>query len=146
MVVGWVGLLLGAACFMWLFTTFVLPRGFFSSLAVLEGGMSFHGAMIGSLLAVMLIARKKKQSATYGYDSLFCALVLGFGHVANFINGELAGRPSDVPWAVVFPRLYDQIPRHPSQLQALGEGFLLYLLLMMQKRGLRSQGLYQRSF
>jgi phosphatidylglycerol:prolipoprotein diacylglycerol transferase len=97
-----------------------------------EGGMASHGGMIGVLLYVFFYARKR-QIAFWGLmDHLVCVVPLGlfFGRIANFINGELWGRVTDVPWAVVFPQSGDMQPRHPSQLyEAAGEGVLLFFVL-----------------
>jgi phosphatidylglycerol:prolipoprotein diacylglycerol transferase len=97
-----------------------------------EGGMASHGGMIGVLLYVFFYARKH-QVAFWGLmDQLVCVVPLGlfFGRIANFINGELWGRVTDVPWAVIFPQSGDLQPRHPSQLyEAAGEGVLLFFVL-----------------
>lgn len=101
------------------------------------GGMSFHGALLGISVALFLVAKKKKQSFFQFADLLVTAapLVLAFGRLANFVNGELAGKVSQVPWAVIFPRYKDGLPRHPSQLyQAFVEGFLLFLILQLTKK------------
>lgn len=98
-----------------------------------EGGMSFHGALIACGLWVYYFT-KKKNISFLALSDIMCLLVppvLAFGRVANFINGELAGRVSDVSWAVIFPRLYDMSPRHPSQLyEALLEGVFLWLAVI----------------
>ena len=110
---------------------------------VWHGGMSFHGGMLGVIAATWLFARRQKLSFFAFSDLLACATPIGlfFGRIANFINGELYGRPSDLPWAVIFPRGGD-IPRHPSQLyEALLEGLVLFLLLgwLAQNQRLRQQ-------
>ncbi|MBE0482880.1 MAG: prolipoprotein diacylglyceryl transferase [Bacterioplanes sp.] len=99
-----------------------------------EGGMAFHGGLIGVLLAAALFAHKHKKNFFDVGDFVapFVPLGLMFGRIGNFIGGELWGRyadPSSVPWAMVFPRAGD-IPRHPSQLyQAALEGLLLFLII-----------------
>jgi len=108
-----------------------------------EGGMSFHGALIGVGLSVLLLARKRSQHFFSVIDPICVAtpLVLGFGRLANFMNGELAGRTTDVAWAVIFPKFYDMSPRHPSQIyQALTEGFLLFAILWLLKNQLKFKG------
>ena len=96
-----------------------------------DGGMSFHGGLIGSTLAVLYLARRNKLSFLRVGDY---ACVCGpFGlflvRLANFVNGELWGRPSDVPWAIIFPT-GGNVPRHPSQLYEAGlEGLLLFAVL-----------------
>lgn len=101
------------------------------ALQVWHGGMSFHGGMLGVILAGVIFTRLRKISF-FSLSDLLAVVTpigLGLGRLANFVNGELFGRPTDVPWAVVFPRGGD-IPRHPSQLyEAALEGVVLYLLL-----------------
>lgn len=102
-----------------------------AALRLWDGGMSFHGGLIGSTLAVVYLARKNNLSfLRVGDYACICGTFgLFFGRVANFINGELWGRPSDVPWAVIFPT-GGPVPRHPSQLyEAALEGLLLFAVL-----------------
>jgi phosphatidylglycerol:prolipoprotein diacylglycerol transferase len=99
--------------------------------AVWQGGMSFHGGLVGVITALILFCRLRKLSILRVGDILCCAVPIGLllGRIANFINGELFGRPAEVPWAMVFPN-GGPIPRHPSQLyEACSEGLLLFLLL-----------------
>ena len=96
-----------------------------------EGGMSFHGGLIGVILVMFLFARKKGLPffAISDFIAPMIPLGLGFGRLGNFINGELWGRPSDVPWAMVFPQSGDGLA-HPSQLYELGlEGIVLFALM-----------------
>ncbi len=96
-----------------------------------QGGMSFHGGMLGTVVALIGFARARKISVLKIADVVACAVPIGlfFGRIANFINGELYGRVSDVPWAMVFPNGGPE-PRHPSQLyQAMMEGVLAFALL-----------------
>ena len=97
-----------------------------------DGGMSFHGGVIGVSLGIMLLARKHGLNWLRIHDYVACCVPFGlfFGRLANFVNGELWGRgPTDVPWAVVFPT-GGEVPRHPSQLYEAGlEGLLLFLIL-----------------
>lgn len=96
-----------------------------------EGGMSFHGGLLGVMLALALFAHKTKKSFLEVGDFIAPLVPLGLaaGRAGNFINGELWGRPTDVPWAMVFPHS-DGLPRHPSQLYELGlEGIGLFILL-----------------
>lgn len=98
---------------------------------VWDGGMSFHGGVIGVSLAIMLMARKHGLNWLRIHDYVACTIPFGlfFGRLANFVNGELWGRPGDVPWAMIFPRA-DELARHPSQLYEAGlEGIGLFLLL-----------------
>lgn len=98
---------------------------------VWNGGMSFHGGAIGFALSVLLFARKNKIDMLRLLDIAVASGPIGLGlvRVANFINGELWGRTTDVPWGVVFPGA-GPLPRHPSQLyEALLEGLVLFLIL-----------------
>ncbi|MCT8971951.1 prolipoprotein diacylglyceryl transferase [Microbaculum marinisediminis] len=100
-------------------------------LQVWAGGMSFHGGFLGVVLAVLVFAwwRGRPVSAMADISAAATPIGLMLGRIANFINGELWGRPADVPWAMVFP-LAGPEPRHPSQLyQALMEGLILFLVL-----------------
>ena len=104
--------------------------------AVWEGGMSFHGGLIGTIIALVLFA--KRQGITVLTIADLAAGVtpvgLGLGRIGNFINGELYGRPTDVDWCMVFPA-GGPVCRHPSQLyEALLEGLLLFLLLWLITR------------
>jgi phosphatidylglycerol:prolipoprotein diacylglycerol transferase len=101
--------------------------------AVWKGGMSFHGGLLGMALAIILFARRLKAPVLGLADRIACVVPIGlfFGRIANFINGELYGRPSDVPWAIVFPN-GGPAPRHPSQLyEATMEGLVLFLILLI---------------
>lgn len=105
--------------------------------AVWEGGMSFHGGLLGVVVAVLWFTRRRGLNLLQVGDLVACAAPIGlfFGRIANFINGELFGRPApDVPWAMVFPG-GGPIPRHPSQLYEAGlEGLLLFLVLHLAWR------------
>ncbi len=100
-------------------------------LRVWEGGMSLHGGVLGVLLAIWWVSRKEKLSFLRICDYIACVVPFGllFGRLANFVNGELWGRVSDMPWAIVFPRGGPE-PRHPSQLYEAGlEGVVYFLIL-----------------
>ncbi len=102
--------------------------------ALWEGGMSFHGAIIGIGLYTFYQSRKYKIPFLTFTDaiSIFAPIGIFFGRISNFINGELAGRVTDVPWAVIFPKFYNGDPRHPSQIyEALLEGLTLFLILFL---------------
>jgi len=97
-----------------------------------DGGMSFHGGFGGVVIAIILYCRKHRLDLMRVADVVAIVSPIGLltGRLANFINGELWGRATDVSWAMVFPTDPLQIPRHPSQLyEALGEGLLLFLIL-----------------
>ena len=107
-----------------------------------EGGMSFHGGLLGVLVALFWFAKLRKLSFFVVTDFVAPLVPLGlaFGRLGNFINGELWGRPSDWPWAMVFPAV-DQVARHPSQLyQFAGEGVLLAILLWVYASKPRTRG------
>ena len=100
-------------------------------LAIWQGGMSFHGGMLGTILAMVLFARRRGIPAWSLLDVVAAGVPVGLGlvRVANFINSELWGRPADVPWAFVFPNGGPE-PRHPSQLYEAGlEGIALFAVL-----------------
>ena len=100
---------------------------------VWEGGMSFHGALIGIILGTHIFSVKKNISTFFFLDVIACVSPIGifFGRIANFINGELIGKVTEVPWGVIFPSI-DMISRHPSQLyEALLEGLILFLILII---------------
>ena len=110
-------------------------------LKIWRGGMSFHGGMLGVLVAIGLFARRRGVSYFTVADIVGAATPIGLclGRIANFINGELYGRVTDaerVPWAMVFPEA-GPLPRHPSQLyEALTEGAILFLVLyVLIRRG-----------
>jgi len=97
-------------------------------LRVWEGGMSFHGGFLGVMLAFYLYGRKINKSWFEVLDFIapLAPLALGIGRLGNFIGGELWGRPTDVPWGMVFPHV-DDLPRHASQLYQAGlEGIVLF--------------------
>ena len=99
--------------------------------SIWDGGMSFHGGLIGVLLAMYLFGQKEGKTFFEVADFIAPLVPLGLasGRLGNFINGELWGRPADVPWAMIFPGA-GNIPRHPSQLyQMLLEGILLFIIL-----------------
>ena len=103
-----------------------------AALTLWEGGMSFHGGLLGVVAAILLFAIRNKADPFMLSDLVAIVAPIGlfFGRLANFINGELWGRVSDVPWAMVFPR-GGPLPRHPSQLyQAFFEGVLLTLVVV----------------
>ncbi len=100
-------------------------------LRVWEGGMSFHGGLLGVLLAFYLYARHIKRNYTDVLDFIapFVPFGLGAGRIGNFIGGELWGRATDVPWGMVFPHV-DALARHPSQLYQFAlEGIALFALV-----------------
>ena len=112
------------------------------ALKIWTGGMSFHGGAIGVVLAMFLFTRLRKIDFLRLGDMLVCAVPIGLflGRLANFINGELYGRPTDVWWAMVFPTDETRLPRHPSQLyEAALEGVVLFLVLFVLQRFTRAR-------
>lgn len=102
-------------------------------LRVWEGGMSFHGGLIGVILAVIFCARRQQRSFASIMDFVapIVPLGLGAGRLGNFIGGELWGRPTELPWGMVFPHV-DQLARHPSQLYQFAlEGIFLFILVWL---------------
>ena len=107
-----------------------------------EGGMSFHGGLIGVITAVWLFSRKtgKQWLSVTDFIAPLVPLGLGAGRIGNFINGELWGRPTDVPWAMIFPKM-DMQPRHPSELYEFAlEGIALFLILWFFSKKERPMG------
>lgn len=112
---------------------------------VWRGGMAFHGGFLGTIIAVGIFAYIKRIPVLTLFDLLAVTAPIGlfFGRIANFINQELWGHPSNVAWAVIFPNV-DAIPRHPSQIyEAIGEGLIPFLILnwIARKGGFRRPGL-----
>ena len=110
-------------------------NNFFDIFKVWEGGMSFHGGLIGIIVASILFSKKHNQDSFLYMDlvSLVAPIGIFFGRLANFINSELYGTPTDIPWAVTFIQV-DNLSRHPSQLyEAILEGIILFIILMYFK-------------
>ena len=96
-----------------------------------QGGMSFHGGLIGLIIAVYIYSKNSKTSFFKFADIISCVAPIGIflGRIANFINGELYGKVSTLPWAIIFPYA-GNVARHPSQIyEAILEGFILFILL-----------------
>jgi phosphatidylglycerol:prolipoprotein diacylglycerol transferase len=146
-----VGIILGGRTGYVLF--YNLPHFIEHPLQILQlwnGGMSFHGGAAGSIIAIVAFALKRGIPMLSLGDIIaaVCPIGLFLGRIANFINGELWGRPSDVPWAMIFPN-GGPIPRHPSQLyEATLEGVVLFVVLglMVRSGALKRPGVVTGSF
>lgn len=117
-------------------------------LAVWQGGMSFHGGLLGVLIAVLFYARSSGRRWLDVTDFIAPLVPLGLaaGRLGNFINAELVGRVTDVPWAMIFPSV-DKLPRHPSQLYQFAlEGLLLFALLWWFAASVRPRGAVSGAF
>jgi len=114
-----------------------------------QGGMSFHGGLLGVILAIFIFARKTQKNFLEVGDFVapLVPIGLGMGRLGNFINAELWGRQTDVSWAMVFPTDPLQVPRHPSQLYEFAlEGVVLFAILYIISRKTRSLGLASGAF
>ncbi|WP_353683785.1 prolipoprotein diacylglyceryl transferase [Thermodesulfovibrio sp. 3907-1M] len=116
--------------------------------AIWQGGMSFHGGLIGVIVSAWLFTRAKKFDFLTLTDMLVLTapIGLGLGRIGNFINGELFGRITDVPWAMIFPE-GGPLPRHPSQLyEAAVEGVALFVILWFLKDKFSRSGIISSLF
>lgn len=112
-----------------------------SILHIRDGGMSFHGGLLGLIVAALMMRRKYGVSLLKIGDLMACVAPIGLflGRVANFINGELYGKVTSMPWGVVFPNA-GSLPRHPSQLyEAFFEGVVLLTLMLLMRPKLKNQ-------
>ena len=115
-----------------------------------HGGMSFHGGLIGIIVATIIFSKKYNIDKYIFLDLISASAPIGIflGRIANFINSELYGRPSDMPWSVIFKKI-DSIPRHPSQLyEAAFEGLILFFIIFLftKKNYLSKPGLISSLF
>lgn len=143
MLLGWLLLILGARLgYVVFYNLSYYVENPDQILAVWNGGMSFHGGFVGLVIAAVISSKRYKQSIFSLTDpiALTVPIVLFFGRIANFINGELPGRVTTVPWAVVFPSPYNDTPRHPSTIyEALLEGLAISLILFTTRRALAAK-------
>ncbi len=103
-------------------------------IAMWDGGMSYHGGMLGLMITMALFTRSKGGNILSSMDLLGAIATIGLflGRISNFINAELYGAPTTAPWGVIFPTDPEQLPRHPSQLyEAALEGVLLFLVTLV---------------
>src|SRR5262249_28287029 len=127
-----IGVVLGGRLGWWLFyhRDTGVPEKWYEPIAMWHGGMSFHGGLLGVLIALLFWSWKNKAPFWNLADCLALVTPIGLllGRIANFINAELVGRPTNVPWGMIFPG--DTVPRHPSQLyEAFLEGIVLLIAL-----------------
>lgn len=137
------------------YVLFYKPSFYFSHpmeiFAVWQGGMAFHGGLLGVITAMAVFAKRQGRHFFEVADLVAPCVPIGLaaGRIGNFINGELWGRAADasLPWAMVFPESGTDIPRHPSQLYQFGlEGLLLFVLLWVYARKPRPQGAVAGAF
>lgn len=148
------GVLAGGRLGWWLFYSthpFNVARweSWYEPIAIWHGGMSFHGGLIGVAVVVILWTRTTRAPFWNVADALALVVPIGlfFGRLANFINGELYGRPTDAPYAMIFPTDPQHLPRHPSQLyEAFLEGPLLLVLLLLIRRLTARDGIAAAGF
>ncbi|HCA89770.1 MAG: prolipoprotein diacylglyceryl transferase [Legionellaceae bacterium] len=140
---GAIGVIIGGRLgYMLFYNTAELWASPLSLFKIWQGGMSFHGGLIGVMLALVYSSHRFNKAflAVSDFVAPLVPLGLAAGRLGNFINGELWGRVTDVPWAMVFPYT-DGLPRHPSQLYEMGlEGVALFILIWWYARKPRPQG------
>ena len=126
------GIIIGGRLgYVFIYNPFYFLENFHEIPMIWNGGMSFHGGLIGVIFATILFCKKNDQEVFYFLDLVCAASPIGifFGRIANFINSELYGKVTEVPWAVIFVKI-DNMSRHPSQLyEAILEGIILFLIL-----------------
>ena len=131
-----IGLILGGRLGYVLFYNFnFYSNNLLDIFKIWQGGMSFHGGVLGIIIATIIFSKKNNDNVFEYLDVVALVSPIGifFGRIANFINSELYGSITNVPWAVTFVKI-DNLPRHPSQLyEAIFEGFVLFLILMYFK-------------
>ena len=149
---GMIGVIVGGRVgYMLFYDTVSLIAHPLSLFRIWEGGMSFHGGLLGVLVAVAWFARNRRRAFLQVTDLIAPCVPTGLaaGRIGNFINGELWGRAADpsLPWAMVFPQSGTAVPRHPSQLYQFGlEGLLLFVLLWWYAAKPRAMGQVSAAF
>ena len=127
-----IGIILGGRlCYIIFYNLEYYSNNFLEIFKLWEGGMSFHGGLLGVIITTIIFSRIKKINFFYFSDIICCVAPIGIflGRVANFINGELFGKISTLPWSVIFPNA-GNISRHPSQIyEAILEGIILFILI-----------------
>jgi len=127
-----IGIILGGRLGYILFYNFeYYSENFLEIFKIWQGGMSFHGGLLGTIISILIYCKRTKTNFFNFTDIISCVAPIGIflGRIANFINGELYGKISSLPWSVIFPSAGNS-PRHPSQIyEALLEGIVLYLII-----------------
>jgi len=127
-----IGIILGGRLGYIIFYNFeYYSENFLEIFKIWQGGMSFHGGLLGTIISILIYCKKTKINFFNFSDIISCVAPIGIflGRIANFINGELYGKISSLPWSVIFPSAGNS-PRHPSQIyEALLEGIVLYLII-----------------
>ena len=127
-----IGIILGGRLGYVIFYNFeYYSKNLFEIFKLWEGGMSFHGGLLGVIIAIIVFSKIRRINFFYFADIICCATPIGLflGRIANFINGELYGKISTLPWAIIFPYGGD-VARHPSQIyEAILEGMVLFILI-----------------
>jgi phosphatidylglycerol:prolipoprotein diacylglycerol transferase len=127
-----VGIVLGGRLGYVLFYNFeYYNHNFFEIFKLWQGGMSFHGGLLGVIVSIIFFSKKTKTNFFKFADIVSCVAPIGIflGRIANFINGELYGKISTLPWAIIFPNA-ENVARHPSQIyEAILEGLVLFILI-----------------
>lgn len=121
---------------------------FLEILFVWQGGMSFHGGLIGVIIATTIFAKKNNISSFkfLDYISLSAPIGIFLGRISNFVNSELFGRQTDLPWSVIFVKV-DNLSRHPSQIyEAIFEGLLLFFILNLLRKKFLIEGVISSLF
>ena len=146
-----IGMLIGARlAYVFIYNFDYYAQHPWESIATWEGGLAFHGGVVGIMLAVFIFCKRNKIPFFHLTDgmALMTPIGIGFGRLGNFMNGELWGRPivDHIPWAIIFPT-GGPIPRHPSQIyQSLGEGWGLFLTLFIISRFKQKEGTVSACF
>lgn len=148
---GMVGMILGArTAYVFIYNWDAYSQRPMDMFKIWEGGLSFHGGIVGVIIAIVLFCRRNGIPFWHLSDRLALTVPvgIGLGRIGNFMNGELYGRviSDHVPWAMIFPT-GGALPRHPSQIyQSLGEGWLLFLTLLLINRRIHREGTIGAAF
>ena len=148
------GLFFGAMCggrigYMFFYGSDQLINDPFSLFYIWEGGLSFHGGLLGVIISLIIFCRRKSIEFLRLMDGVALSMPIGLGlvRIGNFLNGELFGKATNAEWGFIFPTDPFGILRHPSQLyESLGEGLLLFLILLLISQKTNIKGIVSSSF